>query len=207
MKTTNRHEKQLELLKLMREKPFDEDVAARLLAEVGNIDEPIEGDYHYPTTYLSVATEENNIFAVKFLFEHGSNPNLVFGEDNDSPLWDLVRPEDDKDDIQERMAVAKLYFQYGADPNLMTDGETVYDYVTFNIFEHMGDRDWDYLLGFYKILIAYGGGGVEYPKPNLTEPIDKDRIDDYDIRFHLAEDGYHIIGYVITPDGRNIGRL
>ena len=203
-----KYKKQLGLLKLMREKPFDAAAAMSLLSKIGGIDEPFEDEHHYLTTFLETATEENNSSAVKFLLEYGSDPNMLRAEEGICPLDDLMFPAEKKADNQERLAVAKLYFKYGADPNLVFDPpESIYDYVTYEVFNHMGEYDRDYLIGFYKLLIAYGGGGKQYPTPNLSEPIDIEKIEDYEIRFFQAEDGYHIIGRVFTPDGRDIGRV
>lgn len=106
-----------------------------------------------------------------------------------------------------RIEIAKLFLINGANPNLECDRECLYDYVTFKVFNEMGDPDWDYLLRFYKLLIAYGGGGYGYLHPVLTEPINKALTDAYDIRFEQCENGYHVQGHVITPDGKEIGIL
>ena len=202
-----RHKKQLTLLKLMREKPFNAAAAMPILPEIGGIDEPFEGEHHYLTTFLEAATEENNSSAVKFLFEHGSDPNMLRIEDGVCPLDDLMYPAEEKADNQERLEIAKLFLEYGADPNIMTDGETLYDYVIYEAFEHIGEYDRDYLLKFYLLLVAFGGGGKEYPKPELAEKIDLDHIFEYDFKFFRCEDGYHLEGHVFTPDGRDIGRV
>ncbi len=201
-----KRKKQLELLNLVRAKPFDEVSVSRLLDEIGGIDEPIE-DNRDLTTYLFAATEENNLRAVRFLLDHGSDPNMIIGEWEDCPFEDLQFPPDDKADNQERLEIAKQFLEHGADPNLKTNGESVYDYVTYEAFEHIGEYDRDYLLKFYLLLIAFGGGGKEYPKPELTEKIDLDHIFEYDFKFFRCEDGYHLEGHVFTPDGRDIGRV
>lgn len=61
---------------------------------------------------------------------------------------------------------------------------------------------------FYNHLAAHHGAtGTEYGPPALTEPIDKERIEEYDVLFRRCEDGYHIEGYLISPDGHDIGVL
>lgn len=63
-------------------------------------------------------------------------------------------------------------------------------------------------MGFYKLLIAYGGGtDTGYGKPELSVPIDVSRIDEYRIRFYACDDGYHVGGRMIDPDGNDIGEL
>ncbi len=80
-------------------------------------------------------------------------------------------------------------------------------YIVSARFEREEQRQWDYLLDFYNLLVAYGGGGLGYPKPQFEEEIDKDQIDDYQIEFELCEDNYHIRGYVVDSDGKRIGKL
>lgn len=201
-----KRQKQLALLTQVKAKPFDEASASRLLDEVGGIDEPFD-DNRNPMTYLLAATEENNLRAVRFLLDHGSDPNMMIGEWEDCPFENLQFPPDDKADNQERLEIAKLFLEHGADPNIPIDGVALYDYVTYEAFEHIGEYDRDYLLKFYLLLVAFGGGGKEYPKPELAEKIDLDHIFEYDFKFFRCEDGYHLEGHIFTPDGRDIGRV
>ena len=62
---------------------------------------------------------------------------------------------------------------------------------------------------FFIFLVAYGGGkeASRYGLPNLTEPIDKNRIYEYDFKLVPCEDGYHLEGHIIAPDGKDIGAV
>ena len=155
---------------------------------------------------LQNAVDNNDYYAVKALLENGADPNTIDSDEN-CPFWDLQYPPDDLQDAGTRLGIAKLFLEHGADPNLKCDLESLYDSVMYDIFNDMSDPDWDYLLEFYKLLVAYGGGGHGYPRPVLSETIDKARVDDYKIVFEQCEDGYHIQGYIVDPEGKEIGTL
>ena len=113
-----------------------------------------------------------------------------------------------EDDRTKRLEVAKLFFEFGGDPNLWYDGETLYDHVLWEVFnDDYTPHGWEYICSFFKILIAYGGGGGDgyCQKPNLAEPVDKNRIDEYEFMLFLCDDGYHYEGHLFNPDGIDIG--
>lgn len=202
-------EKQLYLLDQMETIPFDSTAVLGVLTKLGDINQPFKTRDGFETTFLQIAQENNNYDAVKLLLENGANPNEIIGEGSlaYSPLWDLQYPPDDPKDTHTRLEIAKLFFEHGADPSLKIDGERLYDYVMFKVFNEMGDSDWEYTLSFYKLLVAYDAEGDIYGKPSFSEPIDKRRIDEYDIKFYRCEDGYHIEAYLENPNGEEIGRL
>lgn len=199
-----------ELLALMEQKPFDEQRASCLLEGIKDIDQTIPAadiaDLMYDTTLLIEAVDSCNPDAVRFLFEHGADPNYI-NEDYDCPLSDLQFGYDDPEDDQDRYKTAKLFLEYGADPNLMVEGETVFDAVTYSVYDDFGELDFPYLVEFYKLLVLYGGGGFGYEKPELSEPVDLNRADEYKVRFRFLEDGHHIEGHLLDPDGKDIGLL
>lgn len=199
-----------ELLELLRQQSFDKERATQILEDIPDINQPILDENGYSTTYLYEAQGANAVQAVHFLLEQGADPN--FYAPNllcDCPLWDLQYRADEETDNAARYEIAKLFFQYGANPNMMRDGESLYDCVVYEVYNHIGDRGWDHRLLFYKLLIAYGGGedkGI-YGKPDISEPIALDKIDDYEVVLRRCEDGYHIRGILLNPDGKEIGRL
>ncbi len=199
-----------ELLELVRHSSDAEAIREQVM-KIESINEPILDEKGYSTTYLYEAVGESNLTAVRVLLDNGADPNFsntdLFG---DCPLWVLQYCDTNYDNPKIRYQIAKEFFRHGADPNLTPDGEveSLYDYVLFKVFD--GDivgSEFDYLLSFFKLLIAYGGGGKGYRKPILSEEIDKDRIDDYQIELEMCDDNYHIKGYVVNPEGERIGEL
>lgn len=198
-----------ELLDMLRNSS-DETAIRNKLSEIGDLNQPILDERGDSTTYLFEAVEENNLVAVRTLLNHGADPNY-FNEDllDDCALWDLQYWDIENEDPNIKYQIAKEFFQHGADPNIIPykGGESLYDYVWFKVIEDGVDKDWDYLLNFYKLLLAYGGGGIGYPRPHFSGEIDKDRIGDYKIEFVFCDDNYHIDGYVVDPEGKMIGKL
>ena len=157
------------------------------------------------------AQSSNNVDAVRFLLENGADPNLDIPEllFSSCALTDLhFLWEEMEDDRAKRLEIAKLFFEFGGDPNLWYEHETLYDHVLWEVFnDDYAPHDWEYVCSFFKILIAYGGGGGKSscPKPKLLEPIDKNRIDEYELMLFLCNDRYHSEGHLFNPDGDDIG--
>ena len=189
---------------------FDKEAAAHLLAEIPDLDGPILDLNGYPSTYLFEAQSCNNMEAVRFLLENGVSPNLA-NDDGIYALNDLrLLWEETQEYRSKRLEIAKLFFDFGGDPNLWYDGETLYDHVVWEVFnDDYSPHDWEYICSFFKLLIAYGGGGGKssYPKPELTEPIDKSRINEYAFKLFLCDDGYHLDGHLFNPEGIDIGTV
>lgn len=193
-----------ELLTLIKDSPIDKDAAMRCLGNIADLNLPFWDLDGYSSTYLYEAQSYNNVEAVRLLLENGADPNA-----NIDPfsLWALQYAAENPAQNTVRLKIAKLFFEYGADPNIKCDdGETLFDYVFYKVFNDSHDSEWNYLCQFFMLLIAYGGGGVgHYPTPQLAEPIDKQRIDEYELRLFLWEDGYHLEGHIFNPDGVDIG--
>ncbi len=204
-----------ELFELVTTRPFNAERAAIVVQGIPNVDEMITDKKGYSVTLLGEAVDYNNLEAVRFLFKHGADPNYV-SEEFDCPFANLMfGPDDDTPEENEiRYKIAKLFMQYGADPNLVVEGETVYDYVVYEVYNHPESSSWEYRVDFYKLLVLYGGGGHVYKngahgygKPELSESIDYSRADDYRVWLYQCEDGYHIEGHLLNPDGEDIGIL
>lgn len=199
-----------ELLTMFKSKSFDKATATRLLTEIPDLNQPISNLDGYASTYLFEAQTYNNVDAVRFLLENGADPNycnldLIDGcaLDDLHFLWEEMQEE-----AAQRLEIAKLFFEYGADPDLWYETETLYDHVLWEVFnDSMTPHDWDYLHRFFILLVAYGGGAGKsnYMGAQLSEPIDKSRIDEYDLRLFRYEDGYHLEGHIFNPDGVDIG--
>jgi len=199
-----------DLLQMFREPQFDKEVASRIIANIPDLNAPIIDLDGYSSTYLFEAQSSNNVDAVRFLLENGADPNLDIPELLSScALTDLhFLWSEMEDDRAKRLEVAKLFFEFGGDPNLWYECETLYDHVLWEVSnDDHTPHDWEYVCSFFKILIAYGGGGGRgsCPKPKLLEPIDKNRIDEYEFKLFLCKDRYHYEGHLFNPDGDDIG--
>ena len=199
-----------ELLTMFKSKTFEPQNAIRIVAEVSDLNQPILDLDGYSTTYLYEAQAYNNVEAVRFLLENGADPNLCIPElINDCALNDLHFLWDEmQEEVSQRLEIAKLFFAFGADPNLWYEHETLYDHVLWEVFnEFITPHDWEYIKSFFILLIAYGGGGGKsnYPKPSLTETVDKNCINEYDLLLFKCEDGYHLEGHLFNPNGLDIG--
>ena len=164
----------------------------------------------YSATYLCEAVTENNLAAVAYLLDHGADPNLYNPDlDEGCALWDL-QYLDVGQDWKTRYEIGKLFFRYGADPNLEVDGETFYHYVLFKVYndDPRDENDWQNLLHLYLLLVLYGGGndGTENEDPQLKN-IDRSKIDEYEIRIVQHEDGYHLFGELIDAEGNVLMKL
>ena len=198
-----------ELLTLLERKPFDRKAASLAIKDIADINQPILDNSGHPTTYLFAAQSFNNVDGVRFLFENGADPN--FNDDSlsdDCPLYDLhFLFFEMENEAQERLEIVSLFFEYGADPNLIVDGETIYDHVIWEVFDPDAVHGEEYLLSYFKRLLAYGGGGKPSSsrKPKFTEPIDTTRIDEYQIQFVKQPGSNHEVGHLLNPDGIDIG--
>ena len=199
-----------ELLSMFNSKTFDRAIASSIIAGIPNLNQPILDLDNFESTYLFEAESNNNVEAVRFLLENGADPNInipdVF---HGCPLGDLhFLWFEMADEMEQRLEIAKLFFEFGADPNLLYDGETLYDHVLWEVFnDDITPHDWKYIKQFFLILVAYGGGGKSSysDPPKLTEEIDKTRLNQYDFKLFVCEDGYHLEGHIFNPDGVDIG--
>ena len=198
------------LLEMFKSKTFDRKEASEILERISDINQPILDADGYSSTYLFEAETCNNVEAVRFLLENGADPNYCNRDLlNSCALYDLhFLWEEMADEAAQRLEIAKLFFTFGADPNLWVDGEILYDHVAWEVSYGDIPHDRDYLCDLLKLLVAYGGGGgnSNYPKPEFTETIDIDRIDDYKIKL-FTYDRYHFDAHMIDPDGKDIGEI
>lgn len=198
-----------EFLEMIHSGQFDRLRAEEILPGV-DLNRPIidPSDIHgFTTTYLFEAVQANNLPAVAFLLDNGAAPNLYIPElYNGSALWELqyIEPEQD---WKTRYEIAKLFFRYGADPDLVCDSEALYDYVCYKVFnENPNDKnDWENLRHLFLLLVVYGGGRLTGRICPILKDIDINRIDEYDIVICPHEDGYHLVGKLVDGNGKEIG--
>ena len=198
-----------EILRMIESGSFDGKLAEERLHGV-DLNAPVCDFHEYSTTYLYEAVAENNLAAVAFFLEHGADPNLNNPDlICDCALWELQYLDVDQD-WETRYEIGKLFFRYGADPNLEVDEETFYHYVLFKVYNDppSDENDWQNLLHLYLLLVLYGGGcdGTEDMDPELKS-IDRSRIDEYTIRIVQHEDGYHLYGELIDPEGNVVAEI
>lgn len=199
----------LTILQMINNASFDNAVADEVLSGI-DLNEPICNEDGISTTYLYESVAENNLQAVKYLLEHGADPNF-YNPDlfNDCPLWEL-QYIDEGQSVKERYEIEKMFFRYGANPNLICEGEGLYDYVLFKVYNDrpVSKGDLENLLRFYMLLVLYGGGGLEhgYTKPKIYN-VDVNKADDYHIELHRCDDGYHFKGYLVGKDGEILAEL
>lgn len=160
------------------------------------------------TKYLYEAQFNNDLEMVRFLLNNGADPN---GKDSDGTpiIWNLQYLWDEESYAEVRYGIAKLFFEYGADPNIKDemDAETLYDFVLFKVVEDAYSYQWEYLFAFFKLLVINGGGGEGYPKPEFYAPVDKAKADDYNIILKQAEDGYHIEVFLVDKAGTIVAQI
>ncbi|MBQ7669864.1 MAG: hypothetical protein IJS45_03985 [Clostridia bacterium] len=200
-----------EILEMIENQRFDKDLAEKLLSGV-DLNAPIItqniGSFEISGTYLFEAVVNNNLPAVEFLLEHGADPNY-FNEkiDDDCALWEL-QYIDSNQDWETRYEICKLFFKYGADPNIKNDGETLYEYILFKIYYDTANNDVDFenLTHLYMLLCLYGGGDDSVGRPKLYNA-NLDKINEFDISFSMDKNGVLISGTVIDKEGNVIAEV
>ena len=202
------------VLEMIRQARFDESTADACLSGV-DLNEPIcveysvsAGKFDVSTTYLVEAVQANNLPAVRYLLAHGADPNYNNPAlDEACPLWELQYLWEEDQSVEDRFEIEKLFFKHGADPNIVCDRESLYEYIGFKVFEDdpVSEADWENLLRFYMLLVIYGGGAG---RPGYKKPaIDVDRIDDYRIELFKNSKGRFAGGYIVDRDGTVLAAL
>lgn len=139
-----------ELLAMFESKTFDRETAARILAEIYDLNQPILDNGGYSTTYLYEAETYNNVEAVRFLLENGADPNYCNLDIlNSCALDDLhFLWEEMQEEAAQRLEIAKLFFEFGADPDLWCETETLYDHILWEVFnDSMTPHAWTICAG------------------------------------------------------------
>jgi len=170
------------------------------------------------TTFLYEACLYNNLNMVRLLLENGANPNFIINEDKqyhqENAFWELqynvysesFYEENEKNKKiaevadEDRLEIARLCLEYGANPNMKLEGEDLMTYVISSIVEDdMDFRMLEYQSRFLILLIAYGGKTETY-QPIILKPFDKNNMKQYEfIRF--GRDKYSCISIEEIVDG------
>lgn len=138
------------------------------------------------TTFLYTAICYGNLKVAEFLLKNGADPNVF--ADNDGPLlWNLQYGNDYDLSEDEQLSFVKLALDCGANPSIKWDsGVTLMEWVLYEVFNEIGDNNWEYLRRFLIYLIAYGGK-LSNGMPEIYHPIDKNKLNEY--KFFFTENG------------------
>ncbi len=178
------------LFELCKEKEFNTEIAKELIK---NVDlNSIILDEH--TTFLITAVEYENTDMIKLLLKNGADPNF-FPEDDLPALWNLQYYNFFETNQSELLYITQMLLESGANPNIVGDDESLFDYVAFSVFNEVEDDNWSYILNFFLYLIAYGGSS-KYCTPVIYEEIDKRRLSEYDFIVEPTEDGKYLCGKI-----------
>ena len=143
-----------ELLQMIENGSFDSARAQELIGQIDEIDHPIIGLNGYNTTYMETAVDASNLEAVRFLLKNGADPNCDWNNLNICPWWDLQYNDPFNAEMDtERLEIAGLFLEYGADPNYLPEDEceTLYEWVANK------EYNTDYEYAFLKLLKSCGG--------------------------------------------------
>lgn len=153
-----------ELLSAMKDKDFDEQKVQKLLENISEVDALFADKYGDESIYMREAVESNNLRMVNLLFEYGANPN--FYKDFEGfyytcPLADLLDggfygntpTEEEKEEMETRLAIAQSFFNHGADPELRVDNNTFLHWAEDNAEGYEPARE--YSIRLYELLKKY----------------------------------------------------
>lgn len=188
-------------------------VHAAMIAKQIDLNKPYDvsndpnGNMPYMRTFLGRAVDFCNIGMVKLLLEHGADPNFIDpNAHEDSVLWDLQYFEEEKEERECRLKIAQMLLEYGADPCSVSDGEDLFSYVLYAIFNDSYDEIWEYRTRFFILLVAYGGKCGQCV-PQIIKTFDKSNMQQYQFGFLQHEDGYHLTGYIYDQNGDTVAYI
>ena len=101
-------------------------------------------------TPLSMAVYYNNLAMVELLLSLGSDPNVIYNDEN--VLWDLQYNDGETAKENEiRLIIARRLLENGANPKIVLDGENLYQYVLYCSEDDIGELA-DYRMKFLFLL-------------------------------------------------------
>lgn len=153
-----------ELFSAMKDKSFDDQKVRKLLEDLPKVDILFADKYGDESTYMREAVESNNLRMVNLLFEYGASPN--FYKDFEGfyytcPLADLLDGgfygntpiEEEKEEMETRLAIAQSFLNHGADPELRVDNNTFLHWAENNAEGYEPARE--YSIRLYELLKKY----------------------------------------------------
>lgn len=194
-----------ELEKMCHDLQFDEERALQLLRETDPNQEFAKShvSWHpYPTTLLTEAVVAANLRMVELLLKNGADPNFIFDNETENVLWDLQYPGDTERETPIRLQITQLMLErYNADPSIVIEGEDLFSFVAWSVFNDDYGELWKYRAQFFVLLVAYGGKS-DYCMPEIVREFDKSDMQQY--RFYLVPAGKDTFSGVIVDKEKNI---
>ena len=167
-----------------------------------------------------------NLKMARLLLENGADPNYVLYADrpgwHENPFWELqynvygdefYEESDENKRIsdaadEDKLEIARLCLEHGADPCLKLEGEALFSYVLYAVVE--GDDDFrllEYRSRFLILLIAYGGKN-EYYQPQILKPFDKNNMKQYEfVRFPVGRYGCVSVDEIVDKNYEVVARI
>ena len=153
-------------MQLCQQADFDKGKALQAINHIG-INTVFEVPSEYDKggrrcTFLELAVQANNLPLIEFLFENGADPNLIDPEKSaEVVFWDLQYLWEDDWNEDDRLQIAELFLEHGANPRLVIEGEDLLSYLNFALgyIEDYGSKQYYYRERFEKLLLKYDGGG------------------------------------------------
>ena len=204
------NENEKSLFRLCSDVNFDKETALSLIKAVDINKELVENERYLniKSTFLSRASAYANIEMVRLLLENGADPNFILCADKplyqENPFWDMQYPvSDDAAENETGLQIAQLMLDYGASPAIELEGEDLFSYVVFGVFNDDRDTSWEYLCRFLIMLVAYGASN-DYCHPEILKKFDKSYMAQYRLNLVPVGDGYHLTGEITDGKGEVI---
>lgn len=204
------NENEKSLFRLCSDVNFDKETALSLIKAVDINKELVEDERYLniKSTFLSRASAYANIEMVRLLLENGADPNFILCADKplyqENPFWDMQYPvSDDAAENETGLQIAQLMLDYGASPAIELEGEDLFSYVVFGVFNDDRDTSWEYLCRFLIMLVAYGASN-DYCHPEILKKFDKSYMAQYRLNLVPVGDGYHLTGEITDGNGEVI---
>ena len=179
-----------ELEKMCADINFDENVALKIIKQVDVNEEFKTSDFGLRTTFLEESARNSNLKMAKLLLNNGADPNKIFYDDS-CTLWNLQYNDGETDEENEqRLKIAQLLLEHGAGPCIIPEqnGETVFEWVLYEVFNDSLDELWEYRSRFFILLVAYGGKTI-YCEPEIIKGFDKSDMSQYYFCLMPAKNG------------------
>lgn len=169
-----------ELEKMCADNNFDESIALQLIKQVDVNEKFKYATFDLETTLLEEAASNSNLKMATLLLNNGADPNKIFDKE-ECTLWNLQYNDGETaEENEQRLKIAQLLLEHGANPNIIPEknGESLFEWVLYTIFNDSIDELWEYRSRFFILLVAYGGK-TSYCEPEIIKDFDKSDMRQY----------------------------